>query len=148
MNDHSSYKKYRVVQLSFTPEIEVFYMLFKRSLSIYSMTSLKQHMEYFNFRCQIQLDHHVLQKNRVKPPRSILSPPFSFSPFHPCTTWRRWLAGESWRSRTISRFASRPSRAARRRRGGSPRALQEWDCTVWEHWNLGQGLHFEDSWEQ
>ena len=34
---------YRVVQLNFTPEIEVFYMLFERSLSIFNMTSLKQH---------------------------------------------------------------------------------------------------------
>ena len=42
---------YRVVQLSFTPEIEVFYMMFDRSLSIFSMTPLKQHMKYVNFRC-------------------------------------------------------------------------------------------------
>ena len=45
---------YRVVQLSFTPEIEVFYMVFERSIFI--MTSLKKHMEYFHFRCKIQLD--------------------------------------------------------------------------------------------
>ena len=44
---------YRVVQLDFTLEIEVFYMLYKRSLSSFSLTSLKQHMEYFNFRCKI-----------------------------------------------------------------------------------------------
>ena len=43
---------YRVVQLNFTPEIEVFYVLFDRSLSIFSMTSLKQSMENFNFRCE------------------------------------------------------------------------------------------------
>ena len=35
---------YRVVQLNFTPE--VFYMLFDRSLSIFSMASLKHHMDY------------------------------------------------------------------------------------------------------
>ena len=40
-----------VVQLNFTPDIEVFHMLFERPLSIFSMTSVKQHMEYFNFRC-------------------------------------------------------------------------------------------------
>merc|ERR1712037_472201 len=51
---------YRMVQQNFTPEIEVFYMLFDRSLSIFSMTSLKQHMEYFNCRYQIQLDHLVV----------------------------------------------------------------------------------------
>ena len=45
---------YRVVQQIFTPEIEVFHMLFDRSYSIISVSSdssLKQHMEYFNFRC-------------------------------------------------------------------------------------------------
>ena len=41
---------FRVVQLNLTPEIEVFYMLFDRSLSISSMTSVKQHMEYSYFR--------------------------------------------------------------------------------------------------
>ena len=45
-----------VVQLNLTPEIEVFYILFDRSLSIFSMTFLRQHLEYFNFRCKIQLD--------------------------------------------------------------------------------------------
>ena len=42
-------------QLNFTPEMEVFYMLFETSLSIFGRTSLKQHMEYFHFRCKIQL---------------------------------------------------------------------------------------------
>ena len=42
---------FRVVQLNFTPEIEVFYMLLDRSLTIFSTTSLKQHMEYFTFLC-------------------------------------------------------------------------------------------------
>ena len=51
---------YRVVQLNFTPEIEVFYMLFEGSLSILGMTSNKQHMEYLNLQCKIQLDHPVL----------------------------------------------------------------------------------------
>ena len=41
----------RVVQLNLTPEIEIFYMRFDRSLPIFSRTSLKQYMEYFNFRC-------------------------------------------------------------------------------------------------
>ena len=59
---------YRVVQLNFTPEIEVLYMpserslsIFSltRSLSIFSLTSLKQHMEYFYFLCYIQLDFPV-----------------------------------------------------------------------------------------
>ena len=35
---------YRVVQLNFTPEIEVFDMLFERSLSLFSRTPLKQHI--------------------------------------------------------------------------------------------------------
>ena len=42
---------YRVVRLNFTPEIKVFYMLLDRYLPIFTMTSLKQHMKYFNFRC-------------------------------------------------------------------------------------------------
>ena len=37
-----------MVKLNLTPEIEVFYMLSQRSLSIFSMTSVKQHIEYFN----------------------------------------------------------------------------------------------------
>ena len=53
---------YKVVQLNLTPEIEVFYMLFDRSLSIFSITSLKHHMEYFNFQCKIQLRLAVQKK--------------------------------------------------------------------------------------
>ena len=41
--------EYRVVQLNFTPEIEVFYVLFDGSLSILSIPSLKQHVKYFLF---------------------------------------------------------------------------------------------------
>ena len=37
-------KLYRVVHLNFTAEIELFCMLFERSLSIFSMLSLKQHI--------------------------------------------------------------------------------------------------------
>ena len=47
---------YKVVQLNLTPEIEVFYMLFDRSHSISYIIFLKQHMEYFNFRCLILLE--------------------------------------------------------------------------------------------
>ena len=42
---------YREVQLNLTPKIEVLNMLFDRYLSIFSMTSFKQHVEYFNFLC-------------------------------------------------------------------------------------------------
>ena len=35
---------YMVVQLSLTPEIKVLFLLFDRSLSIFSMTSLNQHL--------------------------------------------------------------------------------------------------------
>ena len=58
---------YSVVQLSFTPEIDVFYMLSERSLAIFSRTSLKrvkQHIDYINFLRKIQLDlpvHTVLR---------------------------------------------------------------------------------------
>ena len=54
-------EKIQGVQLNLTPEIEVFYMLFDRSLSISRMTSLKQHMKYFHFRCYIQLGLPVLR---------------------------------------------------------------------------------------
>ena len=54
------FKLCRVVQLNFPPEIDIFYMLFERSLSNFSTTSLKQHEEYFNFRCKIQLDLPVV----------------------------------------------------------------------------------------
>ena len=37
---------YREAQLNLTPEVDVFYMLLDRSLSIFSMASLKQHMKY------------------------------------------------------------------------------------------------------
>ena len=39
---HTNTHTHGVVQQNFTPEIEVFYMVFERSLSIFSMTSLKQ----------------------------------------------------------------------------------------------------------
>ena len=48
---------YRVVQLDFTLEIEVFYLLLDRSLSIFSMKSLQQHIQYFSsFWSNVQLD--------------------------------------------------------------------------------------------
>ena len=48
-----AYQNYRVVKLDFTTEIEVFYMLFERSISIFSMASLKQHTEFFNSLCTL-----------------------------------------------------------------------------------------------
>ena len=53
-------EQYRVVQQGFTPVIEVFYMVFDRSLSISIMTDLKQQIKYFHFRCKIQLDLPVI----------------------------------------------------------------------------------------
>ena len=50
---------YRVVQLIFTPEIEVFYMLFERRHTENRMRSIKQHIKYFNSRSKVQLDHPV-----------------------------------------------------------------------------------------
>ena len=57
--------QYRVLQMNFTPEIEVFYRLFDRYLSIFSMTSLKQHMHYFHILCKIQMDLPVRILSRV-----------------------------------------------------------------------------------
>ena len=41
---------YRVVQLDFTPEIEVFNMLFDKYQIKKRESSIKQHSEYFNFK--------------------------------------------------------------------------------------------------
>ena len=57
---------YRVVQRNLTPEMEVSCMLFERFLSIFSVTTLKQHMEYFNFRCKIQLDLPVHSRKSLQ----------------------------------------------------------------------------------
>ena len=62
---------YRVAQLNFTPEIEVFYILFERSLSIFKETTVKLLIEYFNFRCTIQLD---LSASSVPWPDHIIKP--------------------------------------------------------------------------
>ena len=56
---------YRVVQLNLTPEIKICYIMFERSLPIFSTTSLKHHIEYFHFRCKIQLDLPVEGQNHV-----------------------------------------------------------------------------------
>ena len=50
---------YREVQLDFTPEMEVFYVLFERCHTKNGKRYLKQHLKYFNFRSKIQLDHPV-----------------------------------------------------------------------------------------
>ena len=55
----SSLLVYRYVQLDFTPEMEVYYMLFERCHTKNSKRSIKQHMKYFNFWSKIQLDHPV-----------------------------------------------------------------------------------------
>ena len=49
---------YRVVQLNFTPEIEVFYVMFERSLPI-----LVGYLSNFHFRCKIHLDLPVSFSN-------------------------------------------------------------------------------------
>ena len=41
-------------------KLNYFNMRFDSSFSIFSITTFKQYMEYFNFRCQIQLDLPVL----------------------------------------------------------------------------------------
>ena len=46
--------------MDFTPEINVFFVLFNRCLPIFSTTSPKQHRKYFNIQCKIQLDLPVL----------------------------------------------------------------------------------------
>ena len=53
-----SVKHYSVVQLSL-PEIEVFDMLFDRSLTIFSMTSFKQHNTSISVVKSILFSNHV-----------------------------------------------------------------------------------------
>ena len=64
-------KVYREVQLDFTPEMEIFFMLFGRCHTKNQKRSLKRHIKHFNFRSKIQLDHPV---QRPSPPRRPRSP--------------------------------------------------------------------------
>ena len=50
---------HKMVQLNFTQEMEIICMLFDRAHSTFTMTSIKKHIEYFNFKSKIQLDHSV-----------------------------------------------------------------------------------------
>ena len=50
---------YSVVQLDFTPEIEVFYMLLERCHTKSRERSITQHMKYFNLWGKIKFDHPV-----------------------------------------------------------------------------------------
>ena len=50
---------YKEVQMDFTPEMEILYILFERCPTKNRKTSLKQHIKYFNLRNKIQLDHSV-----------------------------------------------------------------------------------------
>ena len=50
---------YSVVQLDYTPEIEVLYMLFEGCYTKYRKISLKYHIKYLNFRSKIQLNHPI-----------------------------------------------------------------------------------------
>ena len=51
---------YRMIQLDFTLEIGAFCILLDITLSIFTILSLKRHMECFNFRCRIHLGHLFL----------------------------------------------------------------------------------------
>ena len=54
-----------LVQLYLTPETEVLYLMFDRFLSLFNIPSLKRHIEHFNFRCRIHLDHPVQQYEKA-----------------------------------------------------------------------------------
>ena len=47
----------REVQLDFTPEMQLLYMLFERCHTRNRKRSINQHIKYFNFCSKIQLDH-------------------------------------------------------------------------------------------
>ena len=54
-----------MAQLNLAQETEVFYVL----RCMFSITSIKQGMEYFNFRCLIQMDHPVHLSETLLPKR-------------------------------------------------------------------------------
>ena len=54
------YLLYREVQLDFTPEKEVLYMLFERCHIENRKRSIKQNIKYIHFQTNMQLDHYVL----------------------------------------------------------------------------------------
>ena len=54
-----------MVQLNFTQEIEILGMLFDRALSMFTMASIKNHIEYLDFRSKILLEHPVLCEVRM-----------------------------------------------------------------------------------
>ena len=53
--------EYREVQLDFTPQMDVFYMLLERWHTKNTNRSLEQYLIYFNFLSKIQMDHPVIQ---------------------------------------------------------------------------------------
>ena len=55
---------YREVQMDFTPEMKLFYMLFERCFTKNRKRDLKQHVKYFNFRSITQFDHPVVFHQR------------------------------------------------------------------------------------
>ena len=59
---------YREVKLDLTPEIKVLHRMFVRCHTKNRMRSIKQHINYFNFRSKVQLDPAV-EKNSKKPSR-------------------------------------------------------------------------------
>ena len=88
---------YRVVRLNVTPEIEIICMLLESYLSISCMTSVKQPIQYFHFRCKMQLDlpaqtpaAQLPEHGRV--PSLLLRGQWRFLPKH-----RRHLASEWYR---------------------------------------------------
>ena len=54
-----------MAQLNLAQETEVFYVL----RCMFSITSIKQGMEYFNFRCLIKMDHPVQLSETLLPKR-------------------------------------------------------------------------------
>ena len=121
----------RLVQQNFTPEIKVFFMLFDRSLSIFTMASLKQHILPFpvlnpvRYPCNIQvpcqgtqfsLMCHIYPSNtlRTTPPPwtgPAASPPNSPPPSTQTSRRRSASASSPTPSSTSSTSSTSPSGA-------------------------------------
>ena len=127
-----------------------FYIRFDSALSIFSMASLKQHMEYFNFRSYIQLDLSVQIYTETAALKTFIHIQSIFYP--PCSprvssswVWRRrgWRRGPC---AALSRSSSR-RRAPACRRGAracsstsSSSRDPRTDTKMWTHQKVNEAV--------
>ena len=71
---HAHSQAYRVVKRNFTQDIAVLCMLFDRAVTIFHMTSIKKHIEYFTFRNLSSWTTLYICDDRVSPSSCHISP--------------------------------------------------------------------------